>query len=160
MTLRTENGTETVETSSATTYSQELRTVGLSDLHVGDVVHVVATPVSTTGSASASTPPQPGTGTVRATEVTVVEPSFAGRVASSGNGRYTLVGRDGQLLTVTTTGSTRYYDGTSQAASSVVSVGSHVMAEGTQSSLTDLTAKVIAVGPAPGGAAGLPSRHR
>jgi hypothetical protein len=148
VTLRTENGTETVETSASTTYTKELRTISFSDLHVGDVLHVVATAVTSRGSGSG--PPTPGTGTVKATAVTVVAPSFAGRVQSSGNGTYTLVGRDGQLLTVTTGSDTRYYNGTTQASASAVSVGSLVTAEGAQSSLTDLTADVIIVGPGPG----------
>ncbi len=147
LTLRTENGTETVDPSSSTTYSKEMQMISFADLHVNDVVHVAAT--SPTAS-TATTPPAPGTGTVSATAVTVVEPSFAGRVASVSNGAYGLVGRDGRLLTVKTTGSTRYENGTSQAAASAITVGSHVMAQGTQNDLTDLTADVITLRPTPG----------
>nr|MDQ2725437.1 DUF5666 domain-containing protein [Actinomycetota bacterium] len=149
LTLRTENGTETVDTSASTTYSKEMQTVSFSTLAVGDVVHVGAAPPSTTASGT-STPPVPGTGTVNATIVTVVEPSLGGRVSATGNDGYTLVGRDGRQFTVTTTGSTRYYNGTTQASPSAVAVGDHVMAEGNQDTLTHLTADVISVGPAPG----------
>ncbi len=146
LSLRTENGTERVDTSSSTTYSKEMQTISFSGLHVNDIVHVAGTPTTST---STATPPQPGTGTVNATAVTVVLPSFAGRVTSSSNGTYSLVGHDGQLLTVKTTGSTRYYNGTSRASASAISAGTHVMAEGAQNGLTDLTADVIAVMPTP-----------
>ena len=146
LTLRTENGTETVDTSTATTYHNEMQSVSFTTLKVGDVVHVAsARPRSTS---SASTRPEPGTGTVAATRVTVVEPSFAGRVTAIGNGTYTLVGRDGQLSTVTTTGSTRYDKGTAQAPASAVAVGDRVRAVGPKNSLTHLTADLITVGPA------------
>jgi hypothetical protein len=147
LTLRTENGTETVDTSSSTTYSREMQSISFSALHVNDIVHITATGPTTS---MATNPSMPVTGTVNATAVTVVEPSFTGRVASVNNGTYELVGHDGQQLTVKTTGSTRYYNGTSQASASVITVGSHVMAEGTQNDLTDLTADLIAVGPTPG----------
>lgn len=148
LTLRTENGVETVDTSSSTTFSKERQTIALSDLRVNDVVHVGA--VAAPGAAPAAAPVEPGTGTVSARAVIVVEPTLAGRVASIGTGTYTLVGRDGQLLTVATTGSTRYYRGASQTSASAVTVGSRVMAEGTRTGLTQLTADVITIGPAPG----------
>lgn len=148
--LRTENGAETVDTSSSTTYNKEMKSVTFKALQVGSVVHVASRPPSTGSSTkSGSTPPQPGTGTVDAAEVTIVEPSFAGRVSAVGTGTYTVVGRDGHLFTITTTGSTRYYNGTTQAGASAVSVGSRVMAEGTRDSLTHLTADVVMVGPVP-----------
>ncbi len=148
LTLRTINGTETVDTSSATTYTREHQTISFSDLSVGEIVHVRSAPAPSSSSSS-STPPQPGTGMVDASQVTVVEPSLDGRVTSSSNGTYSLVGRDGQLLTVSTTSSTRYYNGTSQASSSAISDGTHIRAQGTQDSLTHLTADVISVAPNP-----------
>lgn len=164
LTLRTENGTETVDTSSSTTYSKERQTVSFTTLAVGDVIHVRATPSSNNGSAGA-TPPEPGTGIVNAASVTVVEPTFAGRVSASDNGTYTIVGRDGRQFTVATTATTRYYDGSSPASSSAVVVGDRVMAEGSQDSVAHLTADVISVRPArpseppsPGGSSGTPSQ--
>ncbi|HET9690736.1 MAG TPA: DUF5666 domain-containing protein [Acidimicrobiales bacterium] len=160
LTLRTEDGTQTVDTSSTTTYTKERTTITAGDLHVGDVVRVVATRPST--SSGATTPPAPGTGTVDAQKVTVVEPTFAGRVDNITGSTYELVGRDGQLLTVTTTPSTRFYDGAATASSSAITVGSHVVAEGTQTGITTLTADVLAVGPArpagpPTGGSGAPT---
>jgi len=151
LTLRTMNGTETVDTSSSTTYTKERRTIGLSDLSVGDVVHVRKAPRSsgTSASSSSSAPTRPGTGTLDASRIAVVEPSLVGRVTSASNGTYTLVGKDGQLLTVSTTSSTRYYSGPSQTTSSAIPDGAHIRAEGLQDSLTHLTADVVTVAPDP-----------
>ncbi len=157
LTLRTENGTETVDTSSSTTYAKEMQTVSFGSLEVGDVVHVAAAPatsgtspsVSGSGSSGLSTPAQPGTGTVSAARVTVVEPSLAGRVTSNSNGTFTLVGRDGQLLMVNTTSGTRYYNGTASTTSSAISDGTRVMAEGSQTGIASLNADVITVAPTP-----------
>lgn len=149
LTLRTENGTETVDTSASTTYTNEMRTISFSALKINDVVHVRVSAPSSSSSGSATTRPQPGTGTVHATSVTVVQPSFEGRVTSVKNGTYDLVGRDGELLTVKTTSSTRYESGGSTASASAIAVGTHVMAQGTRDSLTALTADVISVAPAP-----------
>ncbi|MGH9300481.1 MAG: DUF5666 domain-containing protein, partial [Acidimicrobiales bacterium] len=139
LTLRTENGTEAVDTSSSTTYTREMQTVGFAALKVGDIVHVAALP-STSGGSNGTTPPSPGTGTINASRVNIVQPRFVGRVASIDNGTYQLVGRDGRLFTVSTTSATRYYNGRSQAGASAVSVGSRVMAEGAKSSSTQMTA--------------------
>jgi hypothetical protein len=148
LTLRTENGTETVETNSSTVYTKELRTIRFSDLHVGDVVSVRPTPPS--GQNAASRPPAPGTGTVEASAVQVIEPTFMGRVVSQSSGGYTLVGPDGQLLTVRTTAGTRFYNGTATASASSVRIGDHVAAEGTRTGISSLTADLIDVLPAPG----------
>jgi hypothetical protein len=153
LTLRTENGTETVDTSSSTHYSKALQSISFSDLQVGDIVGVMSAPPSGSGSSGgsgSSTPPEPGTGTVTATMVTVLEPSFTGRVASISNGTYTLVGPGGQLLTVATTASTRYYNSSmAKSSASAIASGDHVVAEGSQSDLTHLTADLLAVIPAP-----------
>ncbi|GEM_PF-4518510 len=156
------NGTETVDTSSSTAYTKEMQTIKRSDLVVGDVVQVVGTPASS-GSSSASTPPPPGTGTVKATQVSVIEPTFMGRVTADSNGTLTLVGPNGQLLTVSTGASTRYYKGRTRTSSSAISIGSHVTAEGAQTGLTHLNADVVAVAPpppAPGRAPSPPSGAR
>ena len=142
LTLRTLTGTETVNTTSSTVYMKEGQKVTPSDLAVGDVVHVRGTPDSTTDT--------PGTGTVTAKGIDIVEPSLGGRVTSVSGSTISLVGRDGVLLSVTTTPSTRYMSGRTSAASSAVTVGSFIRAEGTRNSLTQLTADVVRVLPAPG----------
>lgn len=148
------NGTETVVLSSSTAYRKERQAISRSDLAVGDVVQVAGSPAS---SGSSSSPQPPGTGTVDAKTVTVVEPTFSGRVLADRNGTMTLVGPEGQLLTVSTSGSTRYYEGTSTTSASAVSDGSHVMAEGTRTSITHLNADLVALMPAPGHAPRPPS---
>lgn len=139
--------------SSTTTYTKEHATIALADLAVGQVVHVAGTPASgsnPSSSSSSSARPVPGTGSVDATRVSVVLPTFAGRVSAVGSGGYTLVGRDGALLHVSTSASTKYYDGTSSASSSAVTVGTRIVAEGTRTSVTQLNADVVTVVPAPG----------
>lgn len=148
LTLRTLNGTETVDTSASTTFAKEMQAIHLSDVHLGDIVRVAGAP-AVPGSRP-SPPADPGTGTVRATQVTVVEPSLFGRVAAVHNGVYTLVGPSGQLLTVTTTPSTRYYTGAgTRASSTAITDGSRIDAQGTQQDLTHLSAAVISVVPTP-----------
>ncbi len=157
LTLRTINGNETVDVSSSTTYTKEMRTIDFSQLAVGDVVQVAGTPLGTAISSSTSSsstsspsaPPAPGTGRVHAQSITVEEPTFTGRVLSDRSGEIVLVGPDGQLLTVSTTSATRYYRATSSATASIVSAGSHVTAEGTRTSLTHLDAAVITSAPTP-----------
>ncbi|MHB8508295.1 MAG: DUF5666 domain-containing protein [Candidatus Dormibacteria bacterium] len=140
LTLRTERGTQTVTSASTTTYMKEQQVIHFSDLRVGDVVHVQGTP------SSGSTP---GTGTIAATAVNVAEPSLGGRVQSVSGDTYTLVGKDGALLTVTVTGSTRYYSAGQSSTRSAITTGSHVHAEGKQDSLTHLTADDLVLDPAP-----------
>jgi len=143
LTLRTEQGTETVTTTSSTAYTRERLTVGRGQLRVGEVVRVA-------GSRPRSAMTAPGTGAVTATRVEVVLPALAGRVASISGGTYTLVGPDGQLLTITSTASTRYYSEATAGTAAAVKVGTFVRAEGAQDSVTHLVADLIAVAPARG----------
>jgi hypothetical protein len=144
--LRTEAGTETVKTSSSTVYTKEMETIAFSQLRVGDIVDVAA------GRPTAATS-TPGTGTVTATRVEVVLPELSGRVTSIAGGLYTLVGPDGRILTVTSTpGTTRFYRGSSKSTASTVKVGSYIVAEGAQDSLTHLSADTITVIPTSGAA--------
>lgn len=153
VTLRTMNGTETVDTSSSTKFRKERETITFADLRLGEIVRVqgktASTGTSTSGSPGSGPRTPPGTGTVDATRVTVVEPTFVGRVLSDSAGVVTLAGPDGQLLTVHTTSATRYYRGRTRAGSSVVSDGTHIVAEGDRTSLTTLDAAVIIVAPSP-----------
>ena len=155
LTLRTEQGTETVKTTAKTTYTKERVATTFAQLHVGDVVHVRA-PRPTSATA------MPGTGTVTATDVDVALPELGGRVTKIDAGTYTLSGRDGQILTVSTTGSTRYYDGSTKTTAASVKVGSYVRAEGAQDSLTHLSADVVGVMTKPGAGAhggGFPGKN-
>lgn len=147
LTLRTEEGTETVKTTAATTFTKERETLKLSQLHVGDVVRAgVPRPAGTANPGTVT----PGTGTVTAERIEVVLPVLTGRVTAVNSGGYTMTGPDGQYLTVTTTSATRYYSGSSTTTAATVKVGTHIVAEGAQDSLTKLTADVVTVAPAPG----------
>ncbi|MGH7749680.1 MAG: DUF5666 domain-containing protein, partial [Candidatus Dormibacteria bacterium] len=147
LTLRTQQGTETVDTSNSTTYTKDRQTIAFSDLKVGDIVHVVP-------AAGAAKPATPGTGTISASRVVVVDPMLLGRVASVDGDTVNLVGRDGRELTVTLTGATKYYNGQASADRSAVTVGSRIVAMGTQDTLTHLTASTVTVLPAGSRAAG------
>ncbi len=148
LTLRTENGTETVDTSSSTTYVKERQTISFSDIKVNDVVRVVPVRSSTS---STSPPPTPGTGTVDAQRIMVVEPALAGRVQSvttgSSGDTITVVGPEGQLLTVTTSGTTRYYRGRTQVTASAVTTGARIVAQGSRTGLKTLSADLVVVMP-------------
>lgn len=144
LTLRTLEGTQTVTTSASTQYRKERQTIQLSDLHVGDVVRVRPAP----GSAP---PAQPGTGTVAAAVIDVVEPRLGGRVTGIDGNTVNLVGPLGRELTVTLTDATRYYRGRDAADRGAVTANSYIVATGPRDSLTHLTADVVTVLPAPGG---------
>lgn len=141
LTLRTMEGTETVNTSGSTQYTRERQTIALGDLKVGDMVAVVP-------DASSAKSATPGTGTVTASRIVVIEPMLAGRVVSIDGDTVNLVGRGGRELTVTLGDSTKYFNGQATADRSAVTVGSHIVAAGSQDSLTHLTADVVTVLPA------------
>jgi uncharacterized protein DUF5666 len=147
LTLRTEQGTETVNTSGSTQYTKDRQSIAFSDLKVGDVVRVLP-------AAASAKPATPGTGTITASRIVVVEPMLAGRVTAIDGDTVSLVGRDGRELTVTLTDSTRYFNGAQGADRAAITVGSRVVAAGSQDSLTHLTASTVTVLPAGGGGAG------
>jgi hypothetical protein len=147
LTLRTQEGTETVSTSGSTQFMRDRQSIALTDLKLGDVVRVIP-------DAASAKPATPGTGTITASRIVVVEPMLAGRVAAIDGNIVSLVGRDGRELTVTLTDATRYFNGAQGADRAAVTVGSHVVAAGSQDSLTHLTASTVTVLPAGGGGAG------
>ncbi len=140
LTLRTENGTETVKTMSTTKYAKERQSITFAQIKVGDVVRIAA-PRPTTATAV------PGTGTVTATNVDVVLPTLGGRVTAVAAGKYTVVGRSGELLTISVSSSTTYYNGTTKATAATVKVGSRIVAEGARDTLTHLNADTVTVLP-------------
>ncbi len=156
LTLRTETGTETVDISSTTTFTKEMQTIDLNAIALNDVVRVVPVRPTSGSAPSGTTPVTPGTGTVAASRVIVVEPTFTGRVTSISPGAggmttLSLVGEGGRLLTVNTSGSTKYYSGTTSSSASAVTVGTYISAEGAQTGITSLTADVVSVRTAPVG---------
>jgi hypothetical protein len=141
LTLRTEEGTQTVNTSGSTQYSRLRQTIAFGDLKVGDVVRVIP-------DASSAKPATPGTGTISASRIVVVEPMLGGRVVSIDGDTVNIVGRGGRELTVTLTDSTKYYTGQASADRSAITVGSHIVAAGSLDSVTHLTADMVTVLPA------------
>jgi uncharacterized protein DUF5666 len=141
LTLRTQEGTETVSTSGSTQYVKDRQSIAFSDLKVGDVVRVIP-------DAASAKPATRGTGTITASRVVVVDPMLAGRVAAIDGNTVSLVGRDGRELTVTLTDATRYFNGAQGADRTAVTVGSRVVAAGSQDSLNHLTASTVTVLPA------------
>ena len=148
ITLRTLTGTLTVTTTSSTTYSKEGHAIKLSDIKVDDVLAV--RPVRASGSA---TPPASPPTTVTAQAVTVVLPTFFGRVTSISGPTFFIVTRDGGQAFVFTTSSTTYESNRSSASAGDVKVGDYISAEGTQTDLKHLTADhvVISSSAAPSG---------
>ena len=137
LTLRTLAGTVTVTTTSSTKYSRESQSVGFGAIKVGDVVAVRG---SRTGTSKSATSP------IAATAITIQVPSVSGRVQSVSGNTITLVTGDGQLEYVTTSGGTAFHGvrGAS-SSSSAVKAGVYIVAQGTQTSLTQLNADSIEV---------------
>ena len=137
LTLRTLAGTETVTTSSSTTYSREGQTVKLSAIKVGDVVVVRG---KRTGTSPTATSP------IAATAITIEVPSTSGRVQSVSGNTVTLVTADGQLETVNVSSSTAYHGLRGASASlSSVKAGVYITAQGTQTGLTTFSADDVQV---------------
>ena len=137
ITLRTLAGTLTVTTSSTTKYSREAKQVSFGAIKVGDVLAVRG---SRTGTSKTATSP------IAATAITIEVPSISGRVQSVSGGTITLVTGNGQLEYVSTSGGTAY-QGFRGATSSSASVkaGVFIVAQGTQTDLTHLSADTIEV---------------
>ena len=148
LTLRTLVGTVTVNTTSATTYAKEGRAIAFSDVHVGDVIAVRGMRPT-----FPATPPASPPTTVTATSVTVVLPTFVGRVASVSGPTIFIVTANGQMAYVYTTPATTYSSGGAAAAFGDVKAGVFVVAEGDQKDLTHLTADVVTIVQQP------PGRH-
>lgn len=137
LTLRTLAGTVSVTTTSATTYSRESQQVHLSAVKVGDVVAVRG---SRTGTSPTATSP------IAATAITIEVPSISGRVQSVSGNTVTLVTGDGQLAYVTISSSTAYHGVRgATATSSSLKAGVYIVAQGTQNSLTALSADSVEV---------------
>ncbi len=90
-----------------------------------------------------------GNGTdLDATKVAVLLPRVAGTVQSVSGQSFVVQGVDGATHTVTTTGSTTFHQGQSQASLSDVKQGVRVVAMGERQSNGDLTATSVQIAPA------------
>lgn len=136
LTLRTFSGTLTVTTSSSTKYQREGKQVTFAAVRVGEVLQV-------RGSHGAS---KSATSPVAATEITIVVPTVMGRVQSVSGNTITLVTGDGQLEYVTTSSATAYQGiRNATATSASVKAGVYIVAQGTETDLTHITADGIQV---------------
>lgn len=149
ITLRTLTGTLTVNTTDSTTYTKEGKSIHIGDIKDGDVLAVRSQRPSGTQSPSA-TPPT----TVTATAITVVQPTFFGRVTSISGPTIFIVARDGQEEYVFTTNATTYTSSGSAAKFTDVKTGDYISAQGTQSDLKHLTADTVTISTNAGHAGG------
>ena len=140
ITLRTLTGTLTVNTTSSTTYSKEGQKIALSDIKVDDIVQV--RPVRPSGT---STPPPTPPTTITAQAISVVMPTFFGRVTSVSGPTIFIVTHDGQQTFVFTTSSTKYTMNRASASLSDVKAGDFITASGTQTDLKHLTADQVTI---------------
>src|ERR1700722_45224 len=137
LTLRTLQGTDTVMTTSATTYSREGKKVSFSAIKVGEVVQVRAARGATSKTA---------TSPIAATAITIEIPTVAGRVQSVSGNTITLVTSNGQLEYATTSSATVYQGiGNATATSASVKAGIYVVVQGTETDLTHITADGVQV---------------
>lgn len=159
LTLRTLTGTVTVTTSSSTKYSREGKQLSFGAITVGEVVQVRGSRGDTAKTTSSP---------IAATAITIEVPTIMGRVQSVSGSTITLVTSNGQLEYVTTSGATVYQGLRGAAATSTsVKAGVFVVAQGTETDLSHMTADGIQVlgttgfGPHgfPGHAGGMPSPH-
>jgi hypothetical protein len=148
ITLRTLRGTLTVMTTSSTTYSKEGKSISLGDIKVDDVLQV--RPVHSSSSTPSPSPPT----TITAQAITVVMPTFFGRVTSVSGPTIFIVTHNGQEAFVYTTSSTAYTSKNASASLSDVKAGDYVVAEGTQTDLKHLTADHVTISTSPGPAVG------
>jgi len=145
LTVRTLQGTETVLTTNSTRVTgPDLRPTSLSSKDVGRVVRIMSRPPAaptgpTASSSSASSSSASSSNVIDATRIRLIDPRVIGRVLKVGNDGFTLVGRNGQEITVTTTpGTTRYLTGykdgkpETTTSSPSYSVGEILFASGTE----------------------------
>jgi hypothetical protein len=137
LTLRTLAGTVTVTTSTATKYSREGKQLTFSAIKVGEVLQVRG---------SRGTAAKTATAPIAATAITIEVPTIMGRVQSVSGNTVTLVTSDGQLELVTTSGATVYQGFRGATATSAsIKAGIYVVAQGTETDLTHMTADGIQV---------------
>jgi Domain of unknown function (DUF5666) len=159
LTLRTFTGTISVTTSSSTKYSREGKQSSFSAITVGEVLEVRGSRNGTTKTASSP---------IAATAIIIEVPTVMGRVQSVSGNEITLVTSDGQLEYVTISEATAYQGFRGATATSTsIKAGGFVVAHGTETDLTHMTADGIQVmgsmsfGPHSfhGHSGGMPSPH-
>lgn len=137
----------TIHVSSSTTYTRGGQPATTSALKVGD--HVVAT-----GKVD------PNKTDLDASSVRIRLPSVAGSVTSVNGPTFQLSSRDGKTHSVTTSSSTVFHQGSSQASLSAVTKGAFVIAEGDLQPNGELAATSVVVAPAGRPGPGFFGEHR
>jgi hypothetical protein len=136
LTLRTLGGTLTVTTSASTKYTREGKQVNFAAITVGEVLQVRGS----RGTSKTVTSP------LAATAITIEIPTVMGRVQSVSGNTITLVTSNGQLEDVTTSGATVYRGARNATATSAsVKAGVFIVAQGSETDLTHITADGILV---------------
>jgi hypothetical protein len=127
--------TRTIHTSSSTTYTRGGQPANSSAVTNGAQIAAQGT-VDKNGA------------DLDASKVSVLLPRVAGTVQSVSGSSFVVQGRDGSKHTVTTTGSTTFRQGRSNASLSDVKQGDRVVAMGDRQSNGDLTASSVQILPA------------
>jgi hypothetical protein len=127
LSLETADGwTRTITVDSATTYSKSGDTITLGDLAVGDQIGFRQT--------------LEDDGSYTIDSVAVILPHAGGEVTAIDGSTITVKDRDGNSVTITTTGSTEFQVNGDNAALADVKVGMFLVAEGTKNTDGSLTA--------------------
>lgn len=137
--LKTADGwTRTITVGTSTTITKGGQTITLSDLSVGDQIHLRET--------------RDSSGTFTVTAIDVVVPQEAGTVSATTADGFTLKTRDGTTVTVTVTSATTYTladrNGSTSASKSDIKAGVEVVVTGTPGSNDTFTAATVRIEPA------------
>lgn len=132
LSLETEDGwTRTIAITSTTTITKDGQTIDAGALSVGDQIRFSQTRGSD--------------GSFTVTAIQVVLPKVAGTVSAVSGDNITVTTRDGSSRTITTTSSTTYRLGGAAASRSDVTVGSTILATGTEGSGDAFTATSVTI---------------
>ncbi len=137
ITVTDPSGTATTYSiSSSTVVTKDRATASLSDLAVGDDVHIMVT-----------------SGTTTASRIDIVQPSVAGKVSAVSGDTITITDPNGTSHTVIVSSKTTYTKDGASATLADVTVGSSIFAEGSfasSSSTASLDATSVGIGVGPG----------
>lgn len=119
-----------VKVTSSTVYTRAEKTISLSDIKAGDVIHAIGTRNSD--------------GSITATRVEIELPHYDGQVKSVSGSTITIQDTDGTHV-IHTSGSTAVVKAGQTVSLSDIAVGSQIVAEGTKNSDGSLNAEAIRV---------------
>lgn len=120
----------TVKVTSSTVYTRAEKTISLSDIKAGDVIHAIGTRNSD--------------GSITATRVEIELPHYDGQVKSISGSTITIQDTDGTHVIHTSSGTTVVKAGQT-ASLSDIATGSQIVAEGTKNSDGSLNAEAIRI---------------